>query len=315
MNSNAAQNNAHNHAHHDHSHGIGNIRLAFFLNLGFTVFEIVGGFYTNSMAILSDAIHDLGDSFSLGLAWYLEGKATSVREDRYTYGRRRYSLLGTLINTVVLIIGSLFILSEAVPRLLNPEHSNATGMIAFAIVGVLVNGAAVLRLRRDSSFNARVVGWHLLEDVLGWIAVLVVAIVMYFRDIHILDPILSILITLYVLANVLKNLKATLSLFLQAVPEGMNLEPFEDDVRELDGVQTTHHTHVWSLDGEHQVLTMHVVVSPSAAKEDVVRIKTQVREMSQRFHPAHLTIEIDYADEDCSMNDLCLTDSHTKHTT
>ncbi|MDX1600202.1 MAG: cation diffusion facilitator family transporter, partial [Anaerolineales bacterium] len=161
-----------NHGHTDRPPG--GLRTAFFLNLAFTLLEIVVGLFTNSVAILSDAVHDLGDSLSLGLSWYLEGYANRAGDRRYSYGYRRFSLLGALVSTIVLIAGSLLILSEAIPRLLNPEPTNALGMAAFAIVGVAANGAAVLRLRGQRSMNARVVTWHLLEDVLGWVAVLIV---------------------------------------------------------------------------------------------------------------------------------------------
>ena len=186
------------HHHHHHSHSSGNIKTAFFLNFGFTILEIIGGILTNSIAILSDALHDLGDSISLGIAWYLDNFSKKDSTSRYSYGYRRFSLLGALINSLVLIGGSLFILSEAIPRILNPEEAHAPGMIAFAILGVIVNGAAVLKLKDDKSMNAKVVAWHLMEDVLGWVAVLIVGITLLFVNLPVLDPILSILITLYV---------------------------------------------------------------------------------------------------------------------
>lgn len=210
---------------HDHSHQTtNNIRLAFILNLSFTVLEIFGGLWTNSLAILSDAIHDLGDSLSLGLAWFLERYAEKGEDQRFSYGYRRFSLLGALINAVILIVGSLFIISRAIPRLVEPEHTDAQGMILFAIIGILVNGLAVFRLRSSKSMNARVVAWHLLEDVLAWIAVLIVGIALLFTDNHLLDPILSILIAIYVLYNVIRKLRETVGLFLQSVPRSIEIE-------------------------------------------------------------------------------------------
>ncbi|MEJ2447304.1 MAG: cation diffusion facilitator family transporter, partial [Anaerolineales bacterium] len=177
---------------HDHTHThTENIRVAFFLNLGFTLFEVIGGLYTNSLAILSDALHDLGDSFSLGMAWYLERHSHKESDVKYSYGYRRFSLLAALINTIVLIAGSIYILSEAIPRLLHPEHSNAGGMVVLAVVGIAVNGFAALRVRSEGSLNAQVISWHLLEVVLGWAAVLIVSISLLITDIHILDPILN----------------------------------------------------------------------------------------------------------------------------
>ena len=290
--------------HHQHQHLSENstsLKFAFFLNLGFAIFEILGGLWTNSVAILSDALHDFGDSIALGLSWYLEKQANKGGDGRFSYGYRRFSLLAALVSTIVLIVGSLFMLSKSVPRLLRPEHSNAQGMFIFALVGILVNGAAALRLKQGKSLNMRVAAWHLLEDVLGWAAVLAVSVVLLFRDIHILDPILSILITLYVLTNVVINLKKTLALFLQAVPDDLDVAEVERTILDLPVVNSVHHTHAWSLDGEHHVLTMHVVVDEEATKNDLISVRRQFRDMAEKVDLAHTTLEIEYQDEDCFM--------------
>lgn len=288
---------------HDHHAGndTGGIRLAFFLNLGFTLFEIVGGLLTNSVSVLSDALHDLGDSISLGLAWFLENFSHRTEDQQYSYGYRRFSLLGALINAVILIGGSLFILSEAIPRLTNPESFHAPGMILLAVVGIIVNGIGALRLRQDASHNARVVGWHLLEDVLGWAVILVVGVVSLFVDLPILDPILSILITLYILFNVLSQLRKVASLFLQAVPEDVDLDDVQARLRALPDVQSVHHTHIWSLDGVQNVLTTHLVIDENTSREDVVQLKCASIAAVQDLNLAHTTIEIEYQDEDCPM--------------
>ncbi len=287
---------------HDHSHdSTGDLRLAFFLNLSFTIIEIAGGIWTNSLAILSDAIHDLGDSLSLGMAWYLETYARKDKDKKYSYGYRRYSLLSALINTVVLIVGSIFILSRAVARLFNPEPVDAKGMILFAILGIIVNGLAMLRLRGGKSLNAQVVAWHLIEDVLGWVAVLIMSIVLLYTDLYILDPIFSILITSFVLYNVIKNLRKTLALFLQAVPENMDLEKIENRLLAIDNVCSSHHTHIWSMDGEHHVLTTHLVVEEDTSQDEVLCIKEDINQLSKEMDFLHTTVEIEYGEEKCSM--------------
>ena len=287
---------------HDHSNdSTGDLRLAFFLNLSFTIIEIAGGIWTNSLAILSDAIHDLGDSLSLGMAWYLETYARKDKDKKYSYGYRRYSLLSALINTVVLIVGSVFILSRAVTRLFNPEPVDAKGMILFAVLGIIVNGLAMMRLRGGKSLNAQVVAWHLIEDVLGWVAVLIMSIVLLFTDLYILDPIFSILITSFVLFNVIKNLRKTLALFLQAVPENMDLEKIENRLLAIDNVCSSHHTHIWSMDGEHHVLTTHLVVEEDASQGEVLCIKEEINQLSKEMDFLHTTVEIEYGDEKCSM--------------
>ena len=287
---------------HSHSHDSSvNIRTAFFLNLSFTLVEIVGGFLTNSLAIVSDALHDFGDTFSIGLSWYMERRADRPSRGPYSYGFRRLSLLAALINAGVLIVGSLFILSQAIPRLLRPEHANAQGMLALSILGILVNGAAVLRLRGGGTMNAQVIAWHLLEDVLGWMAVLIVSVSLLFTDIHILDPLLSILITAYVLHNVLRNLRKTIAIFLQAAPPDLDVHGVEHTLASIPNVLSTHHTHVWSLDGEHHVLTTHLVVPANASKSDILQVKRNALELMQQADLEHTTIEVEYEDEDCRM--------------
>jgi cobalt-zinc-cadmium efflux system protein len=269
--------------------------------LAFTLVEVAAGFYLNSLAILSDAVHDFGDSISLGLAWALEGYSRRLGDPRYSYGYRRFNLLGALLNTLLLIVGSLYILSEAVPRLFQPQLPNASGMVLVAVLGLVMNGAAALRLRHEKNLGTRVVTWHLIEDVLGWAAVLVVSLAMLVTDAAILDPILSIIITLYVLYNVLKNLRKTAALFLQAVPEDVEIQEIERRLGSLANVCSVHHTHVWSLDGETHVLSTHVVLEESATKEDAAFVKEEIRRLSVELNLAHATVEIEYGEQDCGM--------------
>ena len=206
-----------------------------------------------------------------------------------------------MLNTVILIAGSLIILSEAIPRLIDPQHSNAGGMIVLAVVGIAVNGLAMLRVRRGQSLNAQVITWHFLEDVLGWIAVLIVSISLLISDIHILDPILSILISLYVLYNIVRNLRKTLALFLQAVPDAIELAEVEHALQQIPQVLSAHHTHFWSLDGENHVLTTHLIIDNDAGKEDLRRIKRDVREITRGIPLSHSTVELEF-EADCSMD-------------
>jgi cobalt-zinc-cadmium efflux system protein len=291
------------HTHAPSSSTLKGIRTAFFLNLAFTVFEVLGGFWTNSVAILADALHDLGDSFALGAAWYFERVAGRKGDARYSYGYRRFSLVGALLSAAVLVTGTLFILSEAVPRLLQPERTHAPGMIVMAVVGCMVNGVAALRLRRAPGFNARMVAWHLLEDALGWLAILAAGALLLVRDVPVLDPALSILITLYVLWNVIRNLRKTMGVFLQGTPEDVDLPALEAELREIGGVAGLHHTHVWSMDGVHHVLTTHAIIAADAGKADQLRIKEAIQTVVARRGIAHSTVELEYADERCRIRD------------
>ncbi len=292
---------AHNdhHEHHHHHHASGNIKTAFFLNVGFTLVEIVGGMLTGSAAILADAVHDLGDSFALAQAWYFESKSGGESSARYSYGYKRFSLLGALISTVVLLTSSLFVLANAIPRILEPHHPNAGGMILLAVVGVMVNGIAMARLSKESGMNAKVVALHLLEDVLGWVAVLVVAVVLYFWDVPVLDPLLAIIITLYILSGVVKNLKAMLPVFLQAVPDEFDLATMTKEIEELEHIHAVHHAHIWSLDGIHTVFTAHLEVDTLLEAEAYMQLKERIRTLVERYGMYHSTVEIEYPGEAC----------------
>jgi cobalt-zinc-cadmium efflux system protein len=286
-----------------HSHTkTNNVQLAFFLNLSFAIVEIAGGLWTNSMAILSDALHDLGDTFSLGLAWVLERYSAKESDHIYSYGYKRFSLLGAFLNIIILLGGSLYILSEAVPRLLHPQSAHVPGMIVFAVIGITVNGFAMLRLRHSQKMNTRIVALHMLEDMLGWTAVLIISIVLLFSDFFILDPLLSIIITSIILINVVRNLKKTAALFLQASPDEAGVKEIESQLLSIDQIESVHHTHAWSLDGEHHVLTTHIVVCKDTKQKEILRIKQQVRQLATKLGFVHITIETETSGESCSMS-------------
>lgn len=285
---------SHDQEHSHHHQQTDQISIAFFLNLGFTFVEIIGGILTNSVAILSDALHDLGDSLSLGLAWYFQRLSQQGRNQVYTFGYKRFNTLGALINGIVLVAGSLIILYEAIPRLINPQPTHAPGMIGLAVLGVLVNGAAVLRLRRGGgTLNEEMIAWHLLEDVLGWLAVLAGGVLMYFFDAPIIDPILSVAITVYVLANVIKRLRKSIQVILQAKPEGIDLEKLENAMQDIAHVKSVHHTHVWTMDGDYHVLSTHIKIDGHLTVRELAPVKEEIRRRLENLHIEHATIEFE----------------------
>lgn len=285
--------------HHNHNHSNKNLKVAFFLNIAFTILEVFAGFYTNSMAILADAIHDLGDSLSLGTAWFLQVKSEKEANQKYSYGYRRFSLFGALINCVVLIGGGIYAIYETIGRFLNPEIPDAQGMMWFAFLGVAVNGYAAWKLSTGKSMNEKVVSWHLIEDVLGWIAILIIAIVLQFKEIAYLDPALSVLITLYILWNSIKKLKETLFIFLQGKPKEINKEKIIAEIMGVKGVISAHDTHIWSLDGEHHVFTTHIKINNINSFNELVEIKSKIKKIVAQHHFEHYTIETDLAGENC----------------
>ncbi len=295
---------AHNHSHH---HNTSNIKVAFFLNLIFTIIEFIGGIYTNSLAIMSDALHDLGDSLSLGLSWYFQKLSNKGATKNYSYGYRRFSLLGAIINSIILVVGSIFIIKEAIPGLLDPQQADAKGMMWLAILGIIVNGAAVFKLKQGTSINERVVSLHLLEDVLGWVAVLIASIVMQFWDVPILDPILSLLIAVFILFNVFKNIKETLRIILQGTPRETSLDSIREKLKMLPEIDEIHDCHVWSLDGEYNLCSVHISLKDNfLTLSDTTSVKKKVRKLLyDEFDLQHITLELESSSEDCEYKDGC----------
>ncbi|QPG06793.1 cation transporter [Salinimonas marina] len=291
---------AHHHFHHD-DHSSEKIGWAFFLNFGFTIVEFIGGWLTNSTAIMADAVHDLGDTISIGSAWVLNKLGHKKANHQFTYGYKRLSLSGALINTLVLTIGSMWVLSEAIPRLLAPQMPQTEGMMVLAVLGIAVNGFAAYKLHGGHTLNEKVLNWHLLEDVLGWVAVMIVAIIMQFVAWPILDPLLSVAFTLFIMVNVIRHGAQTLKLFFQASPTSPAVEEVEQQLLNIPQVQEIHQLHIWSLDGEHHVVSAHVI-SHCSSLEDYNNLKKQVADALQPFGFANTTIEVELAEEECRDN-------------
>ena len=286
------------HHHHDHTHAptsAARILTAFLLNLCFSVFELIGGIYTGSVAILSDALHDLGDAAGIGCSFFLEKKSRKAPDATHTYGYLRYSVLGGLITTVILLVGSAIVIYKAVLRLLNPSPIDYNGMLIFAVVGVAVNLAAAIFTRHGESLNQRAVNLHMLEDVLGWIVVLIGALVMRFTDWVFIDPLMSIAVAIFILVHALKNLKEILDLFLEKTPDGVTVEELTAHLTALPGVMGVHHVHVRSLDGTRHVATLHAVIN-----SDPATAKASIRAELAEHGITHATIEIETPDEVCA---------------
>lgn len=286
---------AHRHAHkHGHANGTDNITWAFFLNFGFAVIELIGGILTNSVAIISDALHDFADSLALGTAWYFQKKAGSMPTGSFTYGFKRFSLIGAFINAIALVIGSIFIIREAIARLANPEEANAKGMVILAVFGIAVNLAAMLKLRRGASINEKLVSLHLLEDVLGWVAVLVGSVIMVFVHVPVLDPILSLLIAIFILFNVYRNIKPALFIVLQGAPDNISEEEIRQVIFAEPQVSDLHDFRFWTMDGLHHVLSVHVVVNENLDLKTAEKLKERLKSRLKALHILHATIEIEF---------------------
>lgn len=271
------------------------ILLAFLLNFGFSIYEFIGGSFTGSTAIMSDAVHDFGDAISIGLAYFFEKKSTKHPNEYYTYGYIRYSLVGGLLTTLILLIGSTFVIYNAVVHLLNPAPINYGGMTILAIIGVIVNLIATYITRDKNSLNQRSVNLHMLEDVLGWAVVLAGTIIMSLTDITYLDPILSILVALFILKHALVNLNEIFAVFLEKTPANISLAKIKKQLLEISTIKDIHHLHIWSLDGVHHCATLHVITPQPNAK-----LKHQISSILAKQQISHLTIEFEDLNEHCT---------------
>ena len=286
-----------------------NILVAFLLNLSFAAFEFFAGLWTGSVAILSDAVHDLGDAAGIGLSWLLERKGKRPPDQVYTYGYGRYSLLGSLITTSILLFGSVLVMGNAVVRILHPTPIHYDGMLLFAVAGVIVNLAAAFVTREGDSLNQKAVNLHMLEDVLGWALVLLGALIMRFTDFALLDPLLSIGVAAFILFHAVRNLRETVELLLDKTPHGVEVAEIREHLLHIDGVLEVHHIHLWSLDGCTHCATMHIVTAG-----DPHEIKAQVRQELAEHGIGHATLELESENEHCHEPHCVLTpNSATGH--
>jgi cobalt-zinc-cadmium efflux system protein len=298
----------HHHGHHHHGHhhhaDLKNLGIAFFLNIAFVIIEIAGGFWTNSVAILSDALHDFGDSLTIAFAWGLQQLSVKGRDKNYSYGYKRFSVLGAIITSIVLVIGSVFIIISAVQRLQAPQEVHGLGMLLLACLGVIVNGVVMLRLRDSKSINTRAIMLHHLEDVMGWVAVLVGSLGIWLFGWHFLDPLLSIAIAAYILFNVFKNLRFSLKIFLQAIPSGIKIDKLIQAIQAHEMVVDVHDVHIWSLDGELNILTAHIVIADEKTSiEALLPLKKELETLLKQFGIEHSTLAFETVNDDCGLTE------------
>jgi cobalt-zinc-cadmium efflux system protein len=282
-----------------------NILVAFVLNFSFAIFEFFGGIFTNSVAIVSDAIHDMGDAISIGISFFLEKISKKKPNNKYTYGYVRYSVIGSLITTVILLAGSIFVIYNAVVRIINPVDINYDGMIIFAIIGTIVNFLAAYFTKEGNSLNQKAVNLHMLEDLLGWIVVLIGAVIMKFTNIKIIDPILSILVALFIFKHAFNNFKLIVDLFLEKTPKNVSLDELKEHILQIKGVENVHHIHVWSIDGYNNFATMHIVSNNKNKK-----IKEEVKNELKEHGIVHSTIEFESTQEHCLETECVLDTGH-----
>lgn len=271
--------------------------------------ELAGGYFTQSLAITADAVHDFGDALSIGCAWGLEVLSRRDRDDSFHFGYRRFSLFAALLSGVVITAGSLGIAWKATARvydLYQPSGSSAPapvalGMVALAILGVLVNGGAAWNLRKGATQSEKVLSWHLLEDLFGWVIVLVGAIVLHFTGWTWIDPLLAIGLSLFVLWNVSRHLKDTVYLLLQGRPKDFSSQAFIEEVLAVPGIGSIDRIKAWSLDGERTVISARIHLHSTDNKSDIETLKGRVRHIAEHhFGATDITLETCLLSENCT---------------
>ena len=271
-----------------------NIFIAFILNLFFSIFELLGGFLTGSVAITSDAIHDFGDATSIGIAYVLDKLSDKKPNKKYTFGYARFSVLGGLITTLILLTSSVIVIYSSILRIIQPVSIDYNGMIIFAIIGLMVNLIATYFTHGGKSINQKAVNLHMLEDVLGWLVVLVGSVVIKYTGLFIIDPILSILVAIFIIINSLRILIKIFEIFLIKVPKNIDIDQLIEQIKKVDGVIDAHHIHIWTIDGEINCATLHLVV-----KEKSRKIMMSVKEEMEEHEISHTTIEIETLEDNC----------------
>lgn len=282
--------------------------IAFFANLGFAIVELIGGFLTQSLAISADAIHDFGDAMSIGMAWYLEKFSAKNRDESFNFGYRRFSLMAALLTAAVILAGSIGIAYQAVLRLSTPQVPVAEGMMLLAILGVVVNAGSALALRRAqksgrASHSEKLLTWHLVEDLMGWVIVFVGAVVIRLTGWAWVDPVLAIALSGFIVWNVGKNLKETLYLLLQGRPQSFNELDLRQGILRIPGVGNLDRLQVWSLDGAASVVSLRLHLHEVHDRSQVEQVKASVRRLCETHGAVQTTIETCLIDRSCAGSD------------
>ena len=264
--------------------------LAFFLNLSFAIVEFIAGGIFGSSAVLADSVHDLGDAIAIGVSAFLESISNREEDSRYTLGYKRFSLLGALVTAVILMTGSGMVILENVSKLFHPQPVNEEGLLWLGIIAISVNVLASLVIRKGQTKNESILSLHFLEDTLGWLAVILMAIVLRYTDWYILDPLLSLVISFFILSKAIPRFWSTLRIFLDAVPEGVNIQKIKTDLAELDHVASINQLNLWTMDGLEKNAIVHVCLDHVKHMEVC---KESIRDLLKESGFQNVTIEVD----------------------
>ena len=264
--------------------------VAFFLNLSYAIVEFIAGGIFGSSAVLADSVHDLGDAIAIGISALLETISNREEDRHYTLGYKRFSLLGALVTAVILITGSILVILENIAKIFHPQSVNDEGIFWLGIIAITINVLASLVIRKGQTKNESILSLHFLEDTLGWVAVILMAIVLRFTDWYILDPLLSLVISFFILSKALPRFWSTLKIFLDAVPEGVDIQKIKTDLAELDHVASINQLNLWTMDGLEKNAIVHVCLKEM---EHMETCKESIRIFLKDCGFQNITIEVD----------------------
>ena len=264
--------------------------VAFFLNLSYAIVEFIAGGIFGSSAVLADSVHDLGDAIAIGISAFLETISNREEDRQYTLGYKRFSLLGALVTAVILITGSILVILENITKLFNPQPVNDEGILWLGVIAVSINVLASLVVRKGKTKNESILSLHFLEDTLGWLAVILMAIILRFTDWYILDPLLSLVISIFILTKAIPRFWSALKIFLDAVPEGVETGDLEKDLEALINVKSVNQLSIWSMDGLENNAIIHLCLEDW---EQMIATKNQVRRLLEERGIQNITIEVD----------------------
>ena len=254
-----------------------NMTIAFLLNFSFAIIEFIFGLLFHSSAILADAVHDSGDAMAIGLSTLFEKISTKKEDREYTLGYKRYSLLGALLTSVILLVGSILVIVENVPKLFAPEKVNYDGMLILGIVAIVVNTAASRVVSHGHSHNESILSLHFLEDILGWVAVIVVSLILRFTDWYFLDPLLSLVIAGFILSKALPKFWENIQIFLDHVPSDVDLSQLYQEIAALENVRAITQLNVWTTDGLEKFAMLHICLeNPNLLAETQVVLRQKL---------------------------------------
>lgn len=275
-----------------------NIKIAFLLNLAFSIVEAIGGILTNSISIISDSLHNLGDSITIGINYIFEKKSKKLPNKEYSYGYLRYTMLGSLIASFILLVGSVVIIYNVVPRLIKPLSVNYDAMIIFGIFGLLINLYATIKIMRSKDKDKKI-NTHMIEDTVIWLFILTGSICIKVFDSVIIDPILSLLIAVYILYQVYKYMKNIYNIFMEKVPKNVKIDEIKKDIEENENIDNVHHIHIWSMDGVNNYMTAHIHLNKVLSEEEIIKTKNDVKNKLMEDKINHITLEVEYFNERC----------------